>query len=576
MNKPQLALVKSGYRHPSRLDWATVERVLVATGDNEDARTVKLQRLILSKFFNILPQDAEDYITDGGDDCGIDLFVIDDNNQTIHLISTKTVDAFEKARRNFPGSEVSKLICFVGDFVERKDNLLTRCNPLLRAKVAQSWDLFEAGKVFQICVHVCSNQSGLIERDLKVLRDALDDFKAALFEYHLVDLSEEVTRNWSAPTSKTVRFVGKELFEHLEADATPADSVKSLVGSVRVSDLISFLRDEKTGFVDEGLFHANVRGHLGVQNPVNSEIAATLKSLKNNRFFCLNNGITIVCERYFYQSGGFPVTLHRPQIINGRQTTETIFQIFREEPTTCEDVVVFVRVIETSDPALIEEISVATNNQSRIGSRDLRANKSIARKIATGLWQLGYYYVRKRGEESTLSVDKTIDALKAGQLILAYLRGEPEKAKTDTASMFGDDFDKVFNPDSVTPELIVTAHCLFAEIETEKHRAMVTMRQSGMSATSAEHWLVEGAFHVLYCIGLLAKRRDVDLANFELCRCLIDEAMRTVGKYYERNDRVAAYRLFRSVKARDDLRQAVNGDTEEANHQSQQLRFLFP
>ncbi len=70
---------------------------------------------------------------------------------------------------------------------------------------------------------------------------------------------------------------------------------------------------------------------------------------------------------------------------------------------------------------------------------------------------MGYYYVRKRGERSDLVAEKTIDALKAGQLILAYVRGEPEKAKTDTTSMFGDDFDRVFNADTVTAELIITA-----------------------------------------------------------------------------------------------------------------------
>lgn len=575
MNRPLLKLVKGAPRAANRLDWAAVERALFETGGTEDARTLKLQRLILSRLFNIPPEEVEEHITDGGDDCGIDLFVIDDNNQTIHLISTKTVDAFEKAKKNFPGNEVTKLICFVRDFVERNETLLTRCNPLLRAKILQSWDVFDSGRVFKICVHACSNQSSLIDRDLTVLRDALAQCKVALFEHHLVHLSDEVTRNWSAPTSKTVRFVGKELFEHLELDASLETSVKSLIGSVRVADLASFLSDEHSGFIDESLFHANVRGHLGVQNPVNSEIAATLKSERNRRFFCLNNGITIVCDKYLYQSGGFPVTLHRPQIINGRQTAETIFQTHRENPAVCEDVMVFVKVIETTDTALIEEISVATNNQSRIGSRDLRANSSIARKLASGLAQLGYYYVRKRGERSTRGAETTIDALKAGQLILAYVRGEPEKAKTDTASMFGDGFDNVFNPDTITPEVIVTAHRLFAEIETEKHRAMLTMRQSGLSAASTEHWIVEGAFHVLYCVGLAALKHGTDLSNFDECQKLIPDAMTAVGRYYERNERVAAYRLFRSVKARDELRQEMVGDTQLVNYQSRQLHFLF-
>jgi AIPR protein len=189
------------------------------------------------------------------------------------------------------------------------------------------------------------------------------------------------------------------------------------MGSVRISDLCEFLRNDNNSFVDEILFHANVRGHLGIQNPVNREIATTLRHSDKDSFFFLNNGITIVCDKYLYQSGGFPVTLHRPQIVNGRQTAETIFSVFRAGDSEIGNVTVFVRVIETSTPSLIEEISVATNSQSRIGARDLRANHPIARKLGAGLHRLGYYYVRKRGEISTLPPEKTIDALKAGQLI---------------------------------------------------------------------------------------------------------------------------------------------------------------
>jgi hypothetical protein len=576
MMRPHLALVaREKHRPPSRLDWATVEQALASNGNDDEPRTIKLQRLVLDKLFSITALEADEHITDGGDDCGIDVFVIDDNNNNIHLISTKTVDGYDKAKKNYPGVEVAKLICFVRDFVGRTENLLTRCNPLLRAKVVQAWDLIDAGRVFQICVHICSNQSALIRREHEALREGLSDARTTVFEHHLAHLSEEVTRNWTAPTSKTLRFVGKELFEHLENERDADFTVKSLIGSVRVAELASLLRDEKTGFVDEGLFHANVRGHLGVQNPVNREIAATLRGSENNRFFCLNNGITIVCDKYLYQSGGFPVTLHRPQIVNGRQTAQTIFDVLREAPSKINDVKVCVRVIETSDASLIEEISVATNSQSRIGSRDLRANSAIAKKLASGLERLGYYYVRKRGEKSAYSLEKTIDALKGGQLILAYVRGQPEKAKTDTASMFGDEFELIFDPNQITPELLATAHRLFLDIESEKHRAMLTMRRSGLSAASVEHWLVEGAFHVLFCIALIAGKEGFDLTDYERCASIIPNALSTVGQYYQRAERIAAYRLFRSVKARDDLRQIVVGGLQSVRLNSSQLKFSF-
>jgi hypothetical protein len=75
---------------------------------------------------------------------------------------------------------------------------------------------------------------------------------------------------------------------------------------------------------------------------------------------------------------------------------------------------------------------------------------------------------------------------------------------------------------------------------------------------------------------LAARKADIDLADFDRCRELIPHAMITVGRYYDRKDRVAAYRLFRSVKSGEDLAHEIVGDTEAINHQSRQLRFLFP
>jgi hypothetical protein len=575
MNRPNLTVINGSSRSPSRLDWATVEQAITQSGSNSESRTLKFQRLVLNQLLGILSSDADQYVTDGGDDCGVDCFVIDHNDNKIHLISTKTVEAYDKANKNFPGVEVSKLICFVRDLVTKAESLPIRCNPLLRAKVTEAWDAIDNGRVFHICVHICSNQCNLIERDFRSLQDGLREFKATAFEHPLSRFSDDGSKNWSPPTSKSLRFFGREQFEHHQQISTDGTEIKSLMGSVRIADLYDFLRNNQNTFVDQSLFHANVRGHLGIQNPVNREIASTLRDSGRDYFFFLNNGITIVCDKYLYQSGGFPVTLHRPQIVNGRQTAETIFSVFHPGDSEIGNVTVFVRVIETSKPSLIEEVSVATNSQSRIGARDLRANHPIARKLGAGLLGLGYHYVRKRGEVSTLAPERTIDALKAGQLILAYLKGLPEKAKTDTTSMFAESFEEVFDPGFVTPDLLITAHKISSDIEEEKHRAMITMRQSGLSAVSVEHWLVEGSFHVLYCVGLLAKKRNLDLSHYEICAELVPEAMIIVGRYYENIDRIAAYRLFRSVRTRDELRQIIDGDAEVSAVQSKQFRFEF-
>ncbi|MDB5876531.1 MAG: hypothetical protein JWQ07_5973 [Ramlibacter sp.] len=50
--------------------------------------------------------------------------------------------------------------------------------------------------------------------------------------------------------------------------------------------------------------------------------------------------------------------------------------------------------------------------------------------------------------------------------------------------------------------------------------------------------------------------------------------MDIVGRYYANTDRIAAYRLFRSVKAREDLRELVDGVNFNAA-QSRQFGFNF-
>ena len=130
-------VVQDTNRVPNKLDWSNLEEAICLSGNDNDSRCTRFQRLILEKLFNISKESADDFITDGGDDCGIDCFVIDESNAQIHLVSTKTIEAYENAHKNFPGAEIVKLISFVKDFVSRKDALLARCNPILRAKIVK-------------------------------------------------------------------------------------------------------------------------------------------------------------------------------------------------------------------------------------------------------------------------------------------------------------------------------------------------------------------------------------------------------------------------------------------------------
>ena len=98
-----------------------------------------------------------------------------------------------------------------------------------------------------------------------------------------------------------------------------------LIGAVSLIDLFDFMRayQRETGNLDQ-LYERNVRQFLGNKRKINKEIA---KTLHNNpeRFGLYNNGITIVASSYS-RAADDAVTVSDPYIVNGCQTTRTIWQ----------------------------------------------------------------------------------------------------------------------------------------------------------------------------------------------------------------------------------------------------------
>jgi hypothetical protein len=134
-------------------------------------------------------------------------------------------------------------------------------------------------------------------------------------------------------------------------------------------------------------------------------------------------------------NGHHPITLVNPQIVNGGQTAAVIFNVGFETLASLEGGTVPIKIIQTSDPAFIERIALASNTQSRILGRDLRANDHIQTRLSATVADLGYFYRRKRGERRPSQFDKEIDALRAGQLVLrTSMESRPRAKLTPTTS----------------------------------------------------------------------------------------------------------------------------------------------
>jgi hypothetical protein len=158
--------------------------------------------------------------------------------------------------------------------------------------------------------------------------------------------------------------------------------------------------DEIGGLYDkakERIFARNIRGYRG-DTTINDAI---LESAEKNadRFWFMNNGITIVADRVEQIKAGPKVRMHmwNPQVVNGQQTIRSL------EKAKGSHSKVLVRVIRLDDQdvaqgfgGLVRDIVQATNRQNAVSAADLMANDPEQVRIEREFAKLQYAYERKR------------------------------------------------------------------------------------------------------------------------------------------------------------------------------------
>ncbi|RWB12003.1 MAG: hypothetical protein EOQ40_33565 [Mesorhizobium sp.] len=539
---------------PTILDFGVVESGIRERESTSVSRNIAFSRLALETVFGVSSTEADEHIVDGGDDRGIDIVYIDHNKRQINIASCKTVVSYKNSRRNFPGDEIDKIISFIDDLVLNRDEMLKTCNGPLCAKIREIWDIV-AEESYRISVYLFSNQATLQRDARNRLFEALGRHEIALFEYGLFELSHGVVK------ASKPRFQKKLIPSTDAAFGIKEANKRAILVRVPLKELAAFLSSE-TGSFDERVIWQNVRYFLGPDNEVNREIRETLLSGQAGDFWFLNSGLTIVCDQIVsIANGRHPITMVNPQIVNGCQTATVIYDVSTTTMADLDGGYVHVKIIETDDSAFIERVALASNTQSRILNRDLRANDHLQRKLVECLRPHNYFYVRKRGESPPYAGLKTIDAARAGQLVLAYLCGEPTKSKTNSNDIFGDLYEEAFNPHAVTPEIIIAAHECYSVIE--RHRKEALAWQASVTRNSFEEsWLIEGHFHLLFVIGELMRRASVPLSETTIAIGLIEKASAILKTFVERNYKVAGYRLFRLSRSRDEILKIIDNSSK--------------
>jgi hypothetical protein len=164
------------------------------------------------------------------------------------------------------------------------------------------------------------------------------------------------------------------------------------------------------------LLERNVRAFLQAKGKINKGLQQTLRE-EPHRFLAYNNGLCCTAAEVALQSGkDGQVRLERVsdfQIVNGGQTTASIFHALKKEKVDISQVVVQVKLTVLSDPQTVTEIvpliSKYANSQNKVNGADLSASGKFHRQLenlSRTVWTppisgmdrgTHWYYERARG-----------------------------------------------------------------------------------------------------------------------------------------------------------------------------------
>jgi hypothetical protein len=234
-----------------------------------------------------------------------------------------------------------------------------------------------------------------------------------------------------------------------------SEGLKGLVCTASARDIAKIVNEDSSGAV----FDSNIRRFLGTRGSVNSDIIKTCSTASlSYQFWFLNNGITIICDRFdpTTDPDDPKVKIKNLQIVNGCQTA-TALSVAARNGDLKPDARVLLRIYESADPELVDRIVLTTNNQNKISNRDLRANDSIQIDMEQAFFTYGYLYERKVNQYKgqVINQDQRIVSNDiVGQCYLGVVMKRPADARRRKYKIWSDAYDEIFTGSHIEPHVL--------------------------------------------------------------------------------------------------------------------------
>ncbi|MVO99915.1 AIPR family protein [Paenibacillus lutrae] len=412
---------------------------------------------------NLSFEEIEEGIVDGGLDGGIDSFYLFTDGELI-----EDIDDLEAIRRNvkveiwiiqskttrsFEATPIDKIIVTV-DQIFNFENLESM-EKIINNRLFQKSLLFKevykktASKFPDLNIRFCYASRGstqnihenvqakeaiLIQKTKQYFRNA----KVDLFYYGISELLE--LHRKEKPYTLTLKL-----------SENPIVAKEGYLALVKLTDYFDFIVDEKKE-LRKYIFDLNVRDYQGAVE-VNKDIEKSLQNDHQINFWALNNGVTILADKG--SAIAKDLTLENVQIVNGLQSSTSIYNYLKEYGLESENRSILVKIIIKDDPEVIDKVIKASNFQTPIAISSLKATDIFQRELEEYFKKNDLFYDRRKGyyKNTGKSPDKIISIPFLAQSIISIIHREPDFARARPSSLLKkeSDYQKVFNKKTPLP-----------------------------------------------------------------------------------------------------------------------------
>ena len=335
----------------------------------------------------------EAYSVGGSDDMGIDGIAIKVNGvfvsseheikELIELtkqISVEFIFVQSKNKNKIDSGEYGKFADGVRDFLcdDHKEPHNEKIEALLRVKdflfsdeVILRWKNSPSVRIYYVIFgnwredkHI-SAKAAQLETDIQSLQSYGEIYFRYIDSADLKKLCKENEDSVSSVISVIDSF-GLNEVENVS---------NSLIVLFSASELIKMITTEDK-VLRQNLFTDNVRDYQGSTN-INEEILTTIKETPSN-FSLLNNGITIVCNSVIISNR--KLTLSNPQIVNGCQTCNVLFDAYTQQ-VDISKVTVLAKIIATEKDDLTTTVIRGTNSQNVVCNEAFETTRDFHKNL---------------------------------------------------------------------------------------------------------------------------------------------------------------------------------------------------